>query len=45
MGRKQFATHNLLVRDDSILIVIDAQEKLIPVIADGKKVIDNMFPC
>ena len=35
-------TQNLLVRDDIVLVVIDVQEKLMPVIADGGKLIDNI---
>ncbi|MBW1825151.1 MAG: isochorismatase family protein, partial [Deltaproteobacteria bacterium] len=40
---KQFVTQNLLVRDDSVLVVVDVQEKLMPVIADGGKLIDNII--
>ena len=43
MSRKQFVTQNLLVRDDSVLVVIDMQEKLMPVIADGGRLIDNII--
>lgn len=43
MSGKQFVTQNLLVRDDSVLVVIDVQEKLMPVIADGGKLIDNII--
>jgi nicotinamidase-related amidase len=43
MSRKQFVTQNLLVRNDSVLVVIDVQEKLMPVIADGVKLIDNII--
>lgn len=32
---------NLISRDDSVLVVIDVQEKLMPVIANQEKVIDN----
>ena len=35
-------TENLIVKEDSVLVVVDVQEKLIPVIANGEKVIDNV---
>ena len=33
---------NLITREDSVLVVIDVQEKLMPVIAEKDKVIDNL---
>ena len=42
MGEKQHTTRNMLVEEDSVLVVIDVQEILMPVIADKKKVIDNV---
>lgn len=35
-------TRNLIRREDSILIAIDVQERLMPVIAEKEKVIDNV---
>ena len=35
-------TRNLIRREDSILIAIDVQEKLMPVIAEKEKVLDNV---
>lgn len=35
-------TKNLIVKEDSVLVVIDVQEKLMPVIANGEKVTDNV---
>ena len=36
------STQNIIEKDDSLLVIIDVQEKLMPVIADDKKVIDNV---
>ena len=36
------STRNLIRREDSVLVVIDVQEKLMPVIAEKEKVIDNV---
>jgi isochorismate hydrolase len=35
-------SQNLILREDSVLIVIDVQEKLMPVIANGEQVIENV---
>ncbi len=35
-------TDNLIVKEDSVLVVVDVQEKLMPVIANEEKVIDNV---
>lgn len=42
MTSSRSSTRNLIRRDDSILIVIDVQEKLMPVIAEKEKVTDNV---
>ena len=42
MSEKQHTTRNMLVEEDSVLIVIDVQEILMPVIAEKRKVIDNV---
>lgn len=36
------AAQGLLLREDAVLLVIDVQEKLMPVIANSKRVIDNI---
>jgi isochorismate hydrolase len=41
MAKKYLGTQNLIEREDSVLLVIDIQEKLMPVIANREKVIDN----
>jgi nicotinamidase-related amidase len=41
MAQKYLGTQNLIEREDSVLIVIDIQEKLMPVINNGERVIDN----
>ena len=41
MSEKPLVTQNLLKREESVLVVIDVQEKLMPAIAESKKVIDN----
>lgn len=41
MAKKYFGIQNLIEREDSVLIVIDIQEKLMPVIANRENVIDN----
>ena len=43
MAKKHPGTKNLLERDDSILIVIDVQDRLMPVIANREKVIHNII--
>ena len=42
MREKQSATRNMLAEEDSVLIVIDVQKILMPVIADQRKVIENI---
>ena len=41
MSEKPLVTQNLLKREESVLVVIDVQEKLMPAIAESRKVIDN----
>jgi isochorismate hydrolase len=41
MTENDSASQNLIVREDSVLIFIDIQEKLMPVIANREQVIDN----
>jgi isochorismate hydrolase len=41
MTENDSSTQNLILREDSVLIVIDIQEKLMPVIANREQVIDN----
>ena len=43
MTEKYLGTQNLIAREDSVLIVVDVQEKLMPVITNRKKVIDNII--
>jgi len=42
MSKETINSQNMIEKEDSILIVIDVQEKLMPVIADNKRVIDNV---
>jgi nicotinamidase-related amidase len=42
MSKNGSSTSNLIARDDSVLTVIDVQEKLMPVIAEKEKVIGNV---
>jgi nicotinamidase-related amidase len=42
MSNSGFSTSNLIAREDSVLVVIDVQEKLMPVIAEKEKVTDNV---
>ena len=42
MSEQKSASRNMLVEEDSVLVVIDVQEILMPVIAENKKVIDNI---
>ena len=42
MVKKHLGTKNLLVREDSVLVLIDIQDKLMPVIANREKVIENI---
>ncbi len=41
MAKKYLGAQNLIEREDSVLVVVDIQEKLMPVIANREKVIDN----
>ena len=43
MAKKHLGGQNLITREDSVLIVIDAQERLMPVIANRERVIDNII--
>ncbi len=43
MSKEVISSQNMIEKDDSLLVVIDVQEKLMPVIADNKKVIDNVI--
>lgn len=42
MVKKYPGTKNLISRKNSILVIIDVQDKLMPVIANREKVIDNI---
>jgi nicotinamidase-related amidase len=42
MSNNGFSTSNLIAREDSVLVVIDVQEKLMPVIIEKEKVTDNV---
>lgn len=42
MNERKSASRNMLVEEDSVLVVIDVQQILMPVIAENKKVIDNI---
>ena len=42
MSEKQRTTRNMIVEEDSVLVVIDVQEILMPVIAENRKVIENI---
>jgi nicotinamidase-related amidase len=42
MSEKKSASRNMLVEEDSVLVVIDVQEILMPVIADKSKVVENI---
>ena len=42
MNEQKSASQNMLVEEDSVFIVIDVQQILMPVIAENKKVIDNI---
>lgn len=41
MRGKTGQPQKIIDREDSVLVVIDVQEKLMPAIADGRKVVDN----
>ena len=43
MRKEVISSQNMIEKDDSILVVIDVQEKLMPVIADAEKMIDNVI--
>ena len=42
MSKEVISSQNMIEKDDSLLVVIDVQEKLMSVIADARKVIDNV---
>ena len=42
MGRPDAPAANLITREDSVLVVIDVQEKLMPVIANRERVLENV---
>lgn len=42
MSETVSSTSHLITREDSVLVVIDVQEKLLPVIAEKEKVTDNV---
>jgi len=42
MSNNGLSTPHLIAREGSILVVIDVQEKLMPVIAEKEKVVDNV---
>jgi nicotinamidase-related amidase len=42
MSQTGSSTSHLITREDSVLVVIDVQEKLMPVIAEKEKVTDNL---
>lgn len=41
MTENNSGSHNLIAREDSVLIFVDIQEKLMPLIANREQVIDN----
>ena len=43
MSEKQGTTRNMIAEEDSVLVVIDVQEILMPVIAENRKVIENII--
>ena len=42
MSKETISSQNMIEKDDSLLVVIDVQKILMPVIADNKRVIDNV---
>jgi nicotinamidase-related amidase len=42
MGRPDESAAHLITREDSVLVIIDVQEKLVPVIANKKRVLENV---
>jgi nicotinamidase-related amidase len=42
MSQETINSHNMIEKSDSLLVVVDIQEKLMPAITDNKKVIDNV---
>jgi nicotinamidase-related amidase len=42
MSSVRLSFDNLITRDDSLLVVIDVQEKLMPAIAEGQRVLGNV---
>lgn len=41
MEKDMEARHSLLVREDCLMVIIDMQERLLPVIADKEKILQN----
>jgi len=42
MSKEVISSQNMIEKDDSVLVVIDVQKILMPVIAENRKVIDNV---
>jgi nicotinamidase-related amidase len=42
MSETALPSHTLITREDSVLVVIDVQEKLMPPIAEGRAVLENV---
>ena len=42
MSDKHSSKNPLLARDDSLLVIIDMQERLLPVIAEKERVVENV---
>lgn len=42
MGKIDLQSDSLITREDSVLVVIDVQEKMMPPIAEGQMVLDNV---
>ena len=42
MSRPDVPAANLITREDSVLVVIDVQEKLMPIIANTDRVLENV---
>ena len=42
MDTKQIHNHLLIDKDDSLLLIVDIQERLIPAIADNKRLVENV---
>lgn len=42
MDKRGYAGQGLLTREDSIVVIIDAQEKLVPAVSQAQRLIENM---